>query len=41
MPRVFSDAGERVGFAETGEAFEAVRLVLAAAIDARLGEQHP
>jgi hypothetical protein len=38
VPRVFSDAGERVGFAETGEAFEAVRLVLAAAIDARLEE---
>jgi hypothetical protein len=39
VPRVFSDAGDKVGFAETGEAFEAVRLVLAAAIDARLAER--
>jgi hypothetical protein len=36
VPRVFSDAGETVGFAETGETFEAARLALAAAIEARL-----
>ena len=29
VPRVFSDAGETVGFAETGETFEAARLELA------------
>lgn len=37
VPRVFSDAAERVGFAETGETFEAARLALAAAIEARSG----
>lgn len=36
VPRVYSDAGETVGFAETGEAYEAVRLKLGAAIEARL-----
>ena len=36
VPRLFSDAEETVGFAETGDAFEVVRLVLGAAIDARL-----
>ncbi len=35
VPRVFSDAGETVGFAETGETFEAARLALAEAIEAR------
>ncbi len=32
VPRVFSDAGETVGFAESGEAFEAARRQLAEAI---------
>jgi hypothetical protein len=32
VPRVFSDAGEAVGFAETGDAYEAARLELAEAI---------
>ncbi len=32
VPRVFSDAGETVGFAETGETFEAARRELAEAI---------
>jgi hypothetical protein len=32
VPRVFSDAGERVGFAETGDEYEAARLDLARAI---------
>ncbi|HEV7893193.1 MAG TPA: hypothetical protein VGP08_21435 [Pyrinomonadaceae bacterium] len=32
VPRVFSDAGATVGFAETGDAFEAVRYRLARAI---------
>ena len=32
VPRVFSDAGPTVGFAETGDAFEAARLRLAEAI---------
>ena len=36
VPRVFSDAGETVGFAETGETFEAARLALGEAIEARL-----
>jgi hypothetical protein len=35
VPRVFSDAGETVGFAETGEAFEAARHKLGAAIAAK------
>ena len=36
VPRLYSDAGETVGFAETGEAYEAARLKLAQAIEARL-----
>jgi hypothetical protein len=36
VPRVYSDAGETVGFAETGDAYEAARLKLAQAIEARL-----
>jgi len=32
VPRVFSDAGPTVGFAETGDAFEAARRRLADAI---------
>ena len=36
VPRVYSDAGETVGFAETGEDFEAARLQLGQAIEARL-----
>jgi hypothetical protein len=32
VPRVFSDAGDRVGFAETGDEYEAARLALARAI---------
>jgi len=36
VPRVFSDAGETVGFAETGETFEAARRQLGTAIAARL-----
>jgi hypothetical protein len=39
VPRVFSDAGETVGFAETGEAYEEARLALGAAIEARLGKE--
>ena len=39
VPRVFSDAGETVGFAETGETFETARLALAAAIEARLAKE--
>jgi hypothetical protein len=39
VPRVFSDAGETVGFAETGETFEAARIALAEAIEARLARQ--
>lgn len=35
VPRVFSDAGETVGFAENGDTFEAARLALARAIAAR------
>jgi len=38
VPRVFSEAGETVGFAETGETFEAARLTLAAAIEKRVAE---
>jgi len=34
VPRVFSEAGETVGFAETGDAYEAARLALARAIAA-------
>jgi hypothetical protein len=39
VPRVFSDAGETVGFAETGETYEGARLALAAAIEARLAKE--
>jgi hypothetical protein len=39
VPRVFSDAGETVGFAETGETYEAARLALGAAIEARLAKE--
>jgi hypothetical protein len=35
VPRVFSDAGPTVGFAETGETFEVARRTLAAAIVAK------
>ena len=35
VPKVFSDAGETVGFAETGDAYEAARRTLARAIVAR------
>jgi len=34
VPRVFSEAGETVGFAQTGDEYEAARLVLARAIAA-------
>jgi hypothetical protein len=34
VPRVFSDAGETVGFAETGDEYEAARLELATALAA-------
>lgn len=34
VPRVFSDAGERVSFPETGNPYEAARLKLARAIAA-------
>ena len=37
VPRVFSDAGETVGFAESGDAYEAARLALAKAIAAKGG----
>ena len=36
VPRVFSDAGERVSFPETGDPYEAARLKLAAAITQEL-----
>ena len=36
VPRMYSDAGETVGFAETGEAYEAARLKLGQAIEAHL-----
>lgn len=39
VPRVFSDAGETVGFAETGETFEAARLALGEAIEKQLGRE--
>ena len=35
VPRVFSDAGPSVSFPESGEAFEAARLKLAEAIEAK------
>jgi hypothetical protein len=40
VPRVFSDAGETVGFAETGETYEAARLALGEAIE-RKGRSAP
>ena len=39
VPRVFSDAGATVGFAETGETFEAARLKLGTAIEARMAKE--
>ena len=39
VPRVYSDAGETVGFAETGEAYEAARLKLGLAIEGRVGKE--
>jgi hypothetical protein len=39
VPRVFSDAGETVGYAETGETYEAARLALGAAIEGRVGKE--
>ena len=39
MPRVFSEAGESVGFAETGQTFEAARRALAEAIAARAAQE--
>jgi hypothetical protein len=36
VPRVFSEAKETIGFAETGDAYEAARLKLAQAIEALL-----
>ncbi len=38
VPRVFSDAGDTVGFAETGDAYEAARLQLAEALGAAAGK---
>ncbi len=38
VPRVFSDAGETAGFAETGETFEVARLALGEAIEARMAK---
>ena len=39
VPRVFSDAGERVSFPETGDPYEAARLTLARAIAAATGSK--
>jgi predicted RNase H-like HicB family nuclease len=39
VPRVFSDAGETVGFAETGETYETARLALGEAIEGRVGKE--
>jgi hypothetical protein len=39
VPRVFSEAGETVGFAETGETYEAARLALGAAIESHLAKE--
>jgi hypothetical protein len=39
VPRVFSDAGPRVGFAEEGDAFEAQRLKLGSALEAAGGDR--
>jgi hypothetical protein len=41
VPRVFSDAGAKVGFAESGEVFEAARLRLAEAIAKASRETKP
>ncbi len=41
VPRVFSDAKDTVGFAETGDAFEAARHALAAAIESRSAKPAP
>ena len=41
VPRVFSDAGERVSFPETGDPYEAVRLKLARALAAAAKKQLP
>ena len=37
VPRVFSDAGDRVSFPETGDPYEATRLTLGRAIAGRSG----
>jgi hypothetical protein len=39
VPRVFSDAGERVSFPETGDPYDAARVRLAAAITEELRRQ--
>jgi hypothetical protein len=39
VPRVFSDAGETVGFAETGETYEAARRALGEAIEKQVGRE--
>ena len=39
VPRVYSDAGETVGFAETGEAYDAARLKLGQAIEAHRAKE--
>jgi hypothetical protein len=41
VPRVFSDAGERVSFPETGDPYEAARVTLAAAIARELRSRKP
>jgi hypothetical protein len=41
VPRVFSDAGERVSFPETGDPYEAARLKLARAIAGARGAARP
>jgi hypothetical protein len=38
VPRMYSDAGDAVGFAETGDAYEAARLKLGEAIEEHLAE---
>jgi hypothetical protein len=40
VPRVFSDAGDRVSFPETGDPYEAARLKLAHAIEAAAKRSH-
>jgi hypothetical protein len=39
VPRVFSDAGETVGFAQTGETFEAARRALGDAIEGKAAKE--